>query len=116
MPYADNGATRRFPLMRLTVRNSSGTVLATTDIVLPTSEEMSCKTCHASNSNTAAEPKAGWVNDPTPACDVKLNILRRHDDANQSSSLFQSAAIKVGYNPAGLEATARCVMAHSTTC
>jgi hypothetical protein len=107
MPYAENGAAKRFPLMRLTARNSSGIVLATTDIVLPTSDEMSCNKCHASNSNPAAEPKAGWVNDPDPARDTKLNILRRHDDANQSSSAFQAAVLKLGYNPAGLEATAR---------
>lgn len=107
MPYADNGKVNRFPMMRVTARNSSGTVLATTDIVLPTSDEMSCLKCHGSNSNAAAKPKAGWVNDPDPARDVKLNILRRHDDSNQSSSLFQSAATQVGYNPAGLEATAR---------
>jgi len=119
MPYADGGIVNRFPMMRVTARNSSGTVLATTDIVLPTSDEMSCLRCHASNSNPAAKPNAGWVNDPNRARDTKLNILRLHDDRNQSTSLFQAAATKVGYNPAGLEATARskailCAQCHGT--
>ena len=105
MPYSDNGTTNYFPMMRITASNSSGTVLATTDIVLPTSDEMSCNTCHKSGSNTAAMPKAGWVNDPDPARDTKLNILRKHDDAFKGLALFQTAATQVGYNPAGLEAT-----------
>ena len=107
MPYADNGTTNYFPMMRVTARNSSGAVVATTDVVLPTSDEMSCRTCHGSNTNPAAEPKAGWVNDPDPARDVKLNILRRHDDNTVGTTLFQSASSQLGFNPAGLEATAR---------
>ena len=105
MPYADNGTTNYFPIMRITATNSSGAVLATTDIVLPTSDEMTCSTCHASQSNPAAMPSSGWVNASDPARDTKLNILRKHDDRFQSLPLFQSAATQVGYNPAGLEAT-----------
>ena len=105
MPYADNGTTNYFPMMRITATNSSGAVLATTDIVLPTSDEMTCSTCHASQSDSAAMPSSGWVNASDPARDTKLNILRKHDDRFQSLPLFQSAATQVGYNPAGLEAT-----------
>jgi hypothetical protein len=104
-PYADNGTTNYFPMMRLTATDTSGTVLATTDIVLPTSDEMSCAKCHASNSDSAAMPSAGWVNDPDPAKDAKLNILRKHDDRFASTTQFQSAATQVGYNPSGLSAT-----------
>ncbi len=105
-PYADNGTTNYFPMMRLTARNSSGTVLATTDIVLPISDEMTCKVCHASSSGVgAALPSGGGVNYSDPAKDIKLNILRKHDQRFQSSALFQSAASSLGYNPAGLEAT-----------
>ncbi len=119
-PFADNGTTNYFPMMRLTATDTSGAVLATTDIVVPTSDEMSCITCHASNSNTAAKPNAGWVNDSAdPARDTKLNILRKHDDRFQSLALFQSAATQVGYNPAGLEATVAtkpvlCYQCHSS--
>jgi hypothetical protein len=104
-PYADNGKTNYFPMMRLTATDNGGTVLATTDIVLPTSDEMNCAKCHASNTNPAAMPSAGWANDPDPARDTKLNILRKHDDRFQSTSQFQSAATQVGYNPAGLVTT-----------
>lgn len=106
-PYTDKGATNYFPMMRVTARNPSGQVLATTDIVLPTSDEMTCLKCHASNSNPNAMPKNGWANDPNLPQDVKINILRRHDDDVQATALFQSAATQLGYNPAGLEASAR---------
>ena len=34
-----------------------------TDIVLPVSDEMDCRACHASGSATRRKPAAGWVND-----------------------------------------------------
>lgn len=110
MPYADAAAPpyprNTFPMMRLTARNSSGNVLATTDIVLPTSDEMTCSVCHSSTSGySAAMPANGWVNNADSAKDVKLNILRKHDDRFKSASLFQSAAIAAGYSTSGLEAT-----------
>ncbi len=106
LPFSDTAATNYFPMMRLTAKDSTGVVLAATDIVLPTSDEMSCATCHASVTGTAgALPSRGWVNNPDPAKDAKLNILRKHDERFQSSPLFQSAATQVGYNPAGLEIT-----------
>lgn len=99
--------TNYFPMMRLVAKNSSGTVLATTDIVLPTSDEMNCAACHSSTSGYAAGmPASGWVNNADRAKDVKLNILRKHDDRFKSTPLFQTAvAGLVGYNAAGLEAT-----------
>ena len=103
--YADNGTTNYYPMMRLTATNTAGAVLATTDIVLPISDEVGCAKCHASNSVAAAMPAAGWVNNPDPSKDMKLNLLRLHDDRFKSLALFQSAATQVGYNPAGLEAT-----------
>ena len=103
--YADNGTVNYYPMMRLTAKNTAGAVLATTDIVLPISDEVGCASCHASGSVAAAKPAAGWVNNSDPAKDMKLNILRLHDDRFKSLALFQSAATQVGYNPAGLEAT-----------
>jgi BACON domain-containing protein len=109
-PYADSATgqfpTNYFPMMRLSAKNSSGTVLATTDIVLPISDEMTCSTCHASTSTSgAAKPSAGWANLSNPAKDVKVNILRKHDDRFKTSSLFQTAAASFGYSTSGLEAT-----------
>jgi hypothetical protein len=103
---SDSGTTNYFPMMRLTAKNAAGAVLATTDIVLPISDELSCGVCHASATGTAAAlPAGGGVNNSDPAKDMKFNILRKHDQRFASLALFQSAATQVGYNPAGLEAT-----------
>jgi hypothetical protein len=110
VPFADAAAPpyprNTFPMMRLVAKNSSGTVLATTDIVLPTSDEMTCSVCHSSTSGyAAAMPVNGWVNHSDTAKDVKLNILRKHDDRFAANALFRSAAIAAGYGTSGLEAT-----------
>lgn len=124
MPYADAPSApypvNYFPMMRLVVKNSSGTTVATTDIVLPVSDEMTCSVCHASNSvSAAAMPAAGWAGNSDPAKDVKLNILRKHDDRFKSSTLYQTAALLVGYSASGLEATTAstpilCANCHAT--
>ena len=92
--------------MRLTARNATGAVLATTDIVLPVSDEMNCQACHASGSDAGAQPLEGWVNDPDPQRDMRLNILRLHDDRERLNDVFTSALATAGYNAAGLFATA----------
>ncbi|HEX7597280.1 MAG TPA: hypothetical protein VF518_03635, partial [Polyangia bacterium] len=107
--YADAATapfpTNYFPMMRLVAKNQAGTVLATTDIVLPISDEMTCSACHSSSTGTtAARPSAGWVNNPNLAKDVKLNILRKHDDRFQGTALFQAASAARGYSASGLEA------------
>jgi hypothetical protein len=100
-PYPKN----YFPMMRLVAKNTSGTVLATTDIVLPISDEMSCNLCHASNTGSAAAmPAAGWVNNSDLAKDTKLNILRKHDDRFKTNTAFLAASVTRGYSSAGLEA------------
>jgi hypothetical protein len=109
-PFADSSSgnyiRNYFPMMRLTATDSSGRVVATQDIVLPTSDEMTCSKCHSSSSGYApAMPAAGWVKASNPAQDVKLNILRKHDDAFKNNATFQATAAAAGYNPAGLEAT-----------
>ncbi len=106
-PFADSTtgtyAQNYFPMMRLVAKNSSGTVLATQDIVLPTSDELTCSNCHSSTSGyTAAKPAAGWVNNSDPGKDTKLNILRKHDDRWAGSTLFKAAAQAAGYSTSGL--------------
>ncbi len=95
-----------YPMMRLTARDTSGNVLATTDIVLPISDEMDCRSCHASGSNPPAQPVAGWVYDPDPNRDVKLNILRLHDDLQANDSTYGGALASIQASPSGLYATA----------
>ncbi len=110
MPYADAPSApypvNYFPMMRLVAKNSLGTVLATSDIVLPVSDEMTCSVCHASNTGSAgAKPVNGWVGNADPAKDIKLNILRKHDERFLTTPLFIAAIAQTGYSAAGLEAT-----------
>ena len=100
--YDDSGAKNTYPLMHLVARNSSGAVLATTDIVLPISDEMNCRACHASGSGPAAEPTSGWVNDPDPVRDYRLNVLLKHDDLQLGSSGYTQALADAGYSALGL--------------
>jgi len=81
-PYDDSGTKNYYPMVKVVARDMSGNVLASTNVVLPVSDEMSCKSCHASTSGyTAAQPVTGWVNDTTDAeKDWKKNILRLHDE------------------------------------
>jgi hypothetical protein len=86
-PYDDAGAKNFYPMVKVVARDSAGQVLASTSVVLPVSDEMSCKTCHASNSgSSAARPAAGWINDAADAeKDWKKNILRLHDEKHPNA-------------------------------
>ncbi|MEO8459855.1 MAG: hypothetical protein ABI451_04945, partial [Dokdonella sp.] len=104
-PYDDANHKNTYPMMRLTARDLVGTSLASTDIVLPVSDEMDCRACHASNSSIAARPQAGWVNDPDPQRDYRLNILRLHDDRQLANNIYTSALSTLSLNAAGLFAS-----------
>ena len=104
-PYDDAGRKNYYPMMRLVARNSGGDILATTRIVLPVSDEMTCSSCHSSGSGPAARPSGGWVNNPDPERDYRLNVLLLHDDLEGGSSRFSSALATAGYNSSGLYAT-----------
>jgi PKD repeat protein len=105
-PYDNTGAKNFYPMMRVTASDPAGAVLATTNIVLPVSDEMSCRSCHASGSGAAAKPAAGWVFDPNPERDYRLNVLRVHDDRHAANPTFAAALAARGYSAAGLYATA----------
>jgi hypothetical protein len=105
-PYDDNGHKNPYPLMHLVARDGNGTLLASTDIVLPVSDEMDCSSCHASGSSPAAQPLSGWVRDPDAQRDMRLNILRLHDDRESFRPAYQAALQTAGYDAAGLFATA----------
>ncbi len=60
-PIDDAGHPNAYPMMRLVAKNSAGTVLAKTDVVLPVSGEMDCRACHGSNAGPEARPAGGWV-------------------------------------------------------
>jgi hypothetical protein len=104
-PYDDQGQKNYFPMMRLVARDTNGTVVASAQVVLPVSDEMDCRSCHASGSQGAARPAAGWVWDCDPVKDYKLNILRYHDEARAGAPSYTDVLKQVGYNPDGLVAT-----------
>ncbi len=104
-PIDDAGVENPYPLMRLVARAGNGSVLATSDVVLPVSDEMDCSACHASGSGDDARPAAGWVEDPAPERDFRLNVLRLHDQLESGKVVFLEALDDAGYSAAGLEAT-----------
>ncbi|MBK8975800.1 MAG: hypothetical protein IPM29_07725 [Planctomycetes bacterium] len=104
-PYDDQGRSRSYPLMRLVARDAQGLELASTEVVLPVSDEMDCSLCHGSNTEAAARPSAGWVDDPIHERDYRRNILRLHDEHHAGSPLYAQSLQAAGYDPNGLQAT-----------
>jgi Big-like domain-containing protein len=105
-PYDDTGHKNAYPMMRLTARDALNSALASTDIVLPVSDEMDCRACHASGSGDAAKPKAGWVNNADAQRDYRLNILRLHDDRQLANGTYTAALGTLSLNAAGLYVSA----------
>lgn len=103
-PYDDAGRKNPYPLMRLIARNSANQPIATNDVVLPVSDEMDCRACHASGTQSAAQPAAGWVWNGLPERDYRLNILRLHDERQFANhrDLYTAALAARGFNAAGL--------------
>lgn len=103
-PYDDARRRNPYPMMRLIAWNGAGTAIATNDIVLPVSDEMDCRACHASGAGGAARPSAGWVWSSNPERDFRLNILRLHDERQfaQYAGLYQAALAARGFNAQGL--------------
>lgn len=104
-PYDDQGNKNFYPLMKLVARDSSGTVLASTQIVVPVSDEIDCRVCHGSGAQEEARPPEGWMWDPDRDRDYKLNILRSHDDHWLGNSALMGALATAGYSSKGLLAT-----------
>ena len=106
--------------MRVKAWDRGGNLLAQADVVLPVSDEMDCRKCHASGSGAAARPVSDWENDPNDKHDFRLNILKLHDQKHLQSSQFQMALQAVGYDSGGLYATVKsgtpilCANCHSS--
>ena len=92
-PYDDAHNKNPYPMMRLIAKNGT-TPIATNDIVLPVSDEMDCRACHASGTMATAKPAAGWVWSGIQERDFRLNILRLHDEKQfASNAVLYSAAL-----------------------
>lgn len=106
-PYDDAKKMNYYPMVKVVAKDVRGTILATTRTVLPISDEMTCKGCHASNiQNPSARPLTGWVNDANPDRDFRRNILKLHDERKSGVSGYSAALSTNGYSPAGLSSTA----------
>lgn len=103
-PYDDAHRKNPYPLMRIIARDGGGTPVATNDVVLPVSDEMDCRACHASGSPEAGKPASGWVWDGFQERDFRLNILRLHDEHQfaRHSALYAAALADRGFNSRGL--------------
>lgn len=124
-PYDDNGNKNFYPTVKVVAKDAlSGQVLATATTVLPVSDEMTCKGCHASTDSTnpaqtKAKPLPNWLFDNDPDKDWKRNILMLHDQKQATNATFKSALTQTGY-PNGLLASADsgkpvlCVACHAS--
>ncbi|MCF7816312.1 MAG: hypothetical protein K9M54_00380 [Kiritimatiellales bacterium] len=101
-PFDDAGKVNYYPMMKIVVRDSIGTLLTSTKIVLPVSDEMTCSACHLSGSDGAAMPLVGWRWHPDHAKDIKLNILRLHDEKQAGNPAYFQSLAGQGYNTNGL--------------
>ncbi len=71
-PYDDDGTWDPYGQATLTVRNGGGSVVATTNVVVPVSTEMDCSNCHGAN--------------------APVDILTKHDAANDTTLLADANA------------------------
>jgi hypothetical protein len=101
-PYDDNMVRNFYPLMKVTAHDSGGNAVVSTVNVLPVSDEMNCLACHASGTVAEAMPQGGWVNDPNPERDYRLNVLLLHDQKVPDPNAYQQDLAQAGYTTAGL--------------
>ncbi len=85
-PYDDAHNKNPYPMMRIIARNGGGTSIATNDIVLPVSDEMDCRACHASEALGA--PSYGTI----PPLTASVHSFHAHvQDPILNTSLDTSA-------------------------
>ena len=96
-PYDDAQASKPYPMAQIVAKDSTGQTIATATVVLAVSDEMSCKNCHGPNTNSAAMPSGGWITQYTAAQNIKLNILKKHDDAHPIPAAVLTAVQAKGY-------------------
>ncbi len=103
MPYDDaiNLAApvdKPYPMAQITAKDSNGNVVSQATVVLNVSDEMSCANCHGPNTNPAAMPSGGWITAYNANQNMRLNILKKHDDRWTITPAMLSALQAKGYN------------------
>ena len=110
-PYDDAGSKNYYPTVKVTARDLTGKVLATTTTVLPVSDEITCIACHGTRASgnsaeMAAIPAGGWVETGDAERNWKLNILKLHDQKQSTSGTSTGGPYNAPY-AAALAAIAR---------
>ena len=72
-PVDDAGTWDPFQVAEITIKNSTGTILAKTRTTVPTSDEINCSRCHGSNAFS--------------------DILQKHDSMHQTSLVTQTPVL-----------------------
>ena len=108
-PYDDSSTDTApkknfYPMVKVVAKDSRGRQLAWTQTVLPVSDEMTCKACHATNAVDAARPPIrDWeFLEIDPEKQWKKNILRLHDDKHKADPVYIAALAKLGNASSGL--------------
>jgi cytochrome c553 len=103
LPLDDAGSINRYPLMRVVaVERASGRTVASTDVVLPVSEETTCANCHATGTAAARDPAVAWSTNTNLEVQSRENVLLLHDHRN-GTRLFASKPVLCAschYSPA----------------
>ncbi len=99
-PVDDSGQLNRYPLMRFSAYDKAGKVLASTDVVLPVSEETSCQNCHATGKVAAPAGAQAWSTDADLESQARRNILILHNARTGTSLQAPVLCAACHYSPA----------------
>lgn len=92
-PIDDAGAINPYPMLRISAHDKqTGTLLTSTDVVVPVAQETDCQNCHATGKIAAQKEGITWSNEADLEIQAKWNILRLHD-AQQATQLSQQTPV-----------------------
>jgi hypothetical protein len=99
-PVDDAGNSNRYPLMRFSAFDLNGKAIASTDVVLPVSEETSCQNCHATGNAAAPLGSQAWSTDTDLEAQARRNVLILHNA--RTGTNLQAPVLCAGchYSPA----------------
>jgi hypothetical protein len=99
-PVDDAGHVNRYPLMRFSAVDRSGKVLASSDVVLPVSEETSCQNCHATGKVAAPVGAQTWSTDTDLESQARRNVLILHNARTGTNLQAPVLCAACHYSPA----------------
>jgi len=92
-PFDDIMRENSYPLLKVGAYDkNTGSLLASSDAVVPVSRETDCQTCHTSGQIAASSSTISWANDADMEIQAKKNILILHD-AKHATNLKNSTPI-----------------------